>query len=72
MGGGGVRRWGLLSASVSNDQGEVVEEGMQLHPIKHHGFRGQRRDEDRLLIHPPGGTVVMSSEPSEPSSICLG
>lgn len=38
---------------MSNDQGEVVGEGMQLHPIKHHGFRGQWRDEDRLLIHPP-------------------
>lgn len=31
--GGGVRRWGLLYASMSNDQGEVVGEGIQLHPI---------------------------------------
>lgn len=31
VGGGGVRRWGLLSASMSNDQGEE----MQLNPIKH-------------------------------------
>lgn len=58
---GGVRRWGLLSASMSNDQGEVVGEEMQLNPIKHPLLQ-RAAERRRPATYPPpswdGGDVI--------------